>query len=152
VERLRFLGRQIAEGHQVQKPVVEARDRAKVCLTQLGCTPNHGLEHRLHLRGRPADDFQHLGGCRLPLQGLGELAPVLFELLFQIGTWLAHPANARSHLRSGRTKLATMCSVLRAFARQGHLVGTLTGPLPVGPSQGSSLSILTEPRDEVAAR
>src|SRR5262249_3063208 len=41
-------------------------------------------------------------------------------------------------------------SALRFLARQAHLVGTVTGPLPVGPSQGSSLSILTEPRDELA--
>jgi hypothetical protein len=45
---------------------------------------------------------------RLLLQCLGkmlprrvEFAPVLFELLFQIGTRLTHPTNARSHLRSG---------------------------------------------------
>ena len=55
-----------------------------------------------------------------------------------------------SRLRSGRTKLATARSALRPLARQGHLVGTVTGPLPVGPSQGSSLSILTEPHDELA--
>src|SRR5262249_7878932 len=36
------------------------------------------------------------------------------------------------------------------FERQGHLVGTATGPLPVGPAKGSSLSILTEPQDELA--
>src|SRR5262249_26081573 len=36
------------------------------------------------------------------------------------------------------------------FASQGHLVGTITGP-PFGrASQGSSLSILTEPHDELA--
>src|SRR5262249_18120687 len=33
---------------------------------------------------------------------------------------------------------------------KGHLVGTVTGPLPVGPSQGSSLSILREPHAELA--
>ena len=38
---------------------------------------------------------------------------------------------------------------LRPLARQGHLVGTVTGPLPVGASQGSSPSILTEPHDEL---
>jgi hypothetical protein len=30
-----------------------------------------------------------------------------------------------------------------------HLVGTVTGPFPVAASQGSSLSILTEPHDEL---
>ena len=36
--------------------------------------------------------------------------------------------NARSRLRSARTKLATLRSALRAFARQGHLVGTPVAP------------------------
>src|SRR5262245_23819286 len=62
---------------------------------------------------------------------------------------LATGANARSRLRSGRTKLAAACWAICAFERQGHLVGTATGPLPE-PSLGWSLSILTEPRDELA--
>src|SRR6516165_11485530 len=81
----------------------------------------------------------------------GEFAPVFFELLFQISARLTHPTNARSRLRSGRTKTTNAGLALRPFARQGHLAGTATGPLPVGPSQGSSLSILTEPQDELAA-
>ena len=28
-----------------------------------------GVEHRLHVRRRAADDAEHLGGCRLMLQG-----------------------------------------------------------------------------------
>src|SRR5262249_36836014 len=59
-------------------------------------------------------------------------------------------ANVRSHLRSGRTKLAAACWALCAFERQGHLVGPVTGPPSGRPSEGSSLSILTEPRDELA--
>src|SRR6516225_3632216 len=57
----------------------------------------------------------------------------------------------RSPLRSGRTKLAAARRALCAFERQGHLVGTFTG-FPSGrPSQGSGLSILTEPHDELAS-
>src|SRR5262245_16184250 len=41
-------------------------------------------------------------------------------------------------------------SALRPFASQGHLVGTVTGPPSGRPSQGSSLSILTEPHDGLA--
>jgi hypothetical protein len=37
-------------------------------------------------------------------------------------------ANMRSRLRSGRTKLAAACWAICAFERQGHLVGTATGP------------------------
>ena len=75
---------------------------------------------------------------------LGKLAGARFQLLFQPDESVAPVANARSRLRSGRTKLAAARWVLCAFERQGHLVGTVTGPLPVGPSQGSSLSILTD--------
>jgi hypothetical protein len=51
VERLRLLGRKVVEGYQVQKPIREPRDSAEVRLTQLRCTGDHGLEHRLNLRG-----------------------------------------------------------------------------------------------------
>src|SRR5262249_12469883 len=71
----------------------------------------------------------------------------LGEFLFQIGVGCAKGISVSSRLRSGRTRLAVACWVLCAFERQGHLVGTATGPL----SQGSSLSILTEPHDERAA-
>src|SRR5215472_3451524 len=59
-------------------------------------------------------------------------------------------ANARSRLRSARTKLAAAYWAFCAFERQGHLVGTATGPPSRRTSQGSSLSILTEPHDERA--
>ncbi len=52
VKGVRLLCREIAEGHQVQQPVVEARDRAKVRLAQLGRLPYHGIEYRLHLGRR----------------------------------------------------------------------------------------------------
>jgi hypothetical protein len=51
---------------------------------------------------------------------LGEFAPELFELLFQIDTRHARRTNARTRLRFGRTKLATLRLALRALARQGH--------------------------------
>ena len=38
-----------------------------------------GVEHRLHVRGRAADDAEHLGGCRLMLQGLAQFRVALFE-------------------------------------------------------------------------
>jgi hypothetical protein len=54
-----------------------------------------------------------------------------------------------SRLRCLRTKTDNACSALRPFARQGHLVGTVAGPLRSS-QQGSSLSILTEPHDRLA--
>ena len=52
------------------------------------------------------------------------------ELLCQFGvrSLACGATNARSRLRSARTKLATVRSALRAFARQGHLVGTPVDP------------------------
>ena len=102
----------------VQRTARNAR-RRKRQVAELGLADarrirQHGLEHRLQLAGRARDDLQHLGGRGLLLQRLG-------ELLFQFGARFATAADARSRLRSGRTKLATVRSALRAFARQGHL-------------------------------
>src|SRR5262249_24146050 len=79
---------------------------------------------------------------------LGELAGARFELLFQFDQRIGPVANVRSHLRSGRTKLAAARSAICPFASQDHLVGTVTGPPSVRPK--SSLSILTELHDELA--
>ena len=43
----------------------------------------HGLEHRLQLARRAADDLEHLGGRRLLLQRLGQLARARLHLLEQ---------------------------------------------------------------------
>src|SRR5262249_53358795 len=105
------------------------------------CVFQHGLEYWFQLAGRAGDDAQHFRGCGLLLQRLG-------ELLFQVGVGCAKAVNVSSRLRCLRTKTGNTSSALRPFARQGHLVGTVTGPLSVA-SQGSSLSILTEPHDEL---
>ena len=42
-----------------------------------------GVEHRLHVRRRAADDAEHLGGCRLMLQRLAQLCVALLNLLEQ---------------------------------------------------------------------
>src|SRR5262249_2366753 len=80
----------------------------------------------------------------------GLLLQRLGELLFQIGIGCAKAVNVSSRLRCLRTKTGNSSSALRPFASQDHLVGTATGPPPGRPSQGSSLSILTEPHDELA--
>src|SRR5262249_11479604 len=82
----------------------------------------YGIEHRLQVAGRTRNDAQHLRGRGLLLQRLS-------ELLFQLSGGLARLADARTRLRSGRTRLAAACWALCAFERQGHLVGTVTGPL-----------------------
>jgi hypothetical protein len=128
-----FLRAEIA--NNATDPTQEPQNRIRTAWT---------LENN-HLRGRPAatrhDDPENLGCRCLLLQRFGkvlpslsEFTPVFFELLFQIGTRLARPTNVSSRLRSGRTKTRNTCLALRPLARQGHLVGTVTGPFPVGPS------------------
>src|SRR5215467_2040239 len=115
---------------------------AELGLADAGRIFEHRLEHRLQLAGRTADDLKDLGRRGLLLQRLG-------ELLFQIGVGCAKTVNVSSRLRL-RTKTGNAFSALRPFARQDHLVGTATGPRSGRPSHGWSLSILTEPHDELA--
>ena len=42
-----------------------------------------GVEDRLHVRGRAADDAEHFGRCRLMLQGFAQLCVALLEFLEQ---------------------------------------------------------------------
>src|SRR5262249_1098858 len=46
-------------------------------------TLDDGIEDRLHVRGRTADDAEHLGRCRLMLQGLAQFCIALLKLLEQ---------------------------------------------------------------------
>ena len=41
------------------------------------------IEHRLHVRGRAADDAEHLSRCRLMLQGLAQFCVALLDLFEQ---------------------------------------------------------------------
>src|SRR5262249_56843914 len=41
------------------------------------------VEHRLHIRGRPADDAEHLGCCGLMLQSLAQFCIALLDLFEQ---------------------------------------------------------------------
>src|SRR5262249_29253517 len=106
---------------------------AELCLADAKCILQHGAEDRLQLAARARYYLQHLRRRRLLLQCLGkvrprvdELPPACFELLLQLAVVFAAPTSARSHLRSGRTKLAAAYWALCAFERQGHLVGTAT--------------------------
>ena len=44
-------------------------------------TLNDGIEHRLHVGRRAADDAEHLGRCRLMLQGFAQFCVALLESL-----------------------------------------------------------------------
>src|SRR5262249_8364369 len=87
----------------------------------------HRREYRLQVARRTGDYAQHLGGRGLLLQGLG-------ELLFQVGVGCAKAVNVSSRPRCLRTKTGNASSALRPFANQGHLVGTLGGPMLVTPN------------------
>src|SRR5262249_31851366 len=133
-------GGQTVQGHRAEPVALAQPQYTEFRLAESGGVIQHDLEHRLQLAGRARDDAQHFGRRRLLLPHLG-------EFLFQIGAGLADAANARSRLRSGRTRLAVACWAFCAFERQGHPVGTATGPPSGRPSQGPSLAILTEPHD-----
>ena len=51
--------------------------------TNPGGALDDGVEHRLHVRRRAADDAEHLGRCRLMLQRLAQLRVALAEFLEQ---------------------------------------------------------------------
>src|SRR5262245_29992778 len=110
------------------------------CLTEAARVGQNSLKDGLKVAWRTGDRVEYLGGRRLLLQRLGKVPPHLgeltgarFELLFQLAQRIGPVAAARFRLRSGRTKLAGARWTLCTFARQGHLVGTVTGP-PLRPS------------------
>src|SRR5215813_5183959 len=105
------------------------------CLTEAARVGQNSLKDGLKIAWRTGDRAEHLGGRRLLLQRLGkvpahlvELTGARLELLFQLTQQIGPVANARFRLRSGRTKLAGARSTICTFARQSHLVGTVTGP------------------------
>ena len=51
--------------------------------TNPGGALDDGVEDRLHVRRRAADDAEHLGRCRLMLQGLAQFCVALLHLLEQ---------------------------------------------------------------------
>src|SRR5262249_767418 len=114
----------------IDKAVTEFR------LTEAAGVGQNSLKGGRKVAWRIGDRAEYLGGRRLLLQRLGKVPPHLgeltgarFELLFQLAQRIEPVATARFRLHSGRTKLAaarrwTTCT----FARQGHLVGTVTGP------------------------
>ena len=110
----------------------------------------HRLEHGLQIAREAADDLQHLRGRRLLLQRLGRRSRASASSRVRVSScFLIRPVNWAAPSSAfpasfRRTKLANAHSAFRALARQGHLVGTVTGPLSAGPNQGWRLPVLTE--------
>src|SRR5262249_33803807 len=103
------------------------------CLTEAARVGQNSLKDGLKVAWRTGDRAEYLGGRRLVPPHLGELTRARFELLFQLAQRIGPVANARFRLGSGWTKLAGARWTICTFARQGHLVGTVTGP-PLPPS------------------
>ena len=109
----------IAGRNAINLPILPV-DEALVGATESDRVPEQVLQHWLEIESRAADYLEDFVGRRLLLQRLGELP-------FQVN----NAGIMRFCLRPGRTKTGNACSALRSFARQGHLVGTVIGPLPV---------------------
>src|SRR5262249_45989142 len=60
--------------------LTEAQDHI-IDPTNPGRALDDGIEHRLHVRGRPADDPEHLGRRGLMLQCLAQFCIALLDLL-----------------------------------------------------------------------
>src|SRR5438128_12086296 len=68
-----FLGHAM-EGHELDQLAVEPRYDADVGGTESFCTLSDDVEDGLHVGWRTGDDLQDLGGRRLLLKGLPEVA------------------------------------------------------------------------------
>src|SRR5262245_34014643 len=63
-------------------PLVESQQHV-INATNPGGARDDGVEDRLHVRRGAADDAEHLGRCRLMLQGLTQFRVALLDLLEQ---------------------------------------------------------------------
>ena len=68
------------QNHRV--PLVESQHHV-IDATNSGGAFGNGVEDRLHVRGRAADDAEHFGGCGLMLQGLAQFRIALLKFLEQ---------------------------------------------------------------------
>jgi hypothetical protein len=133
-------GRGIVHGHCAEGICVAEVHCPELGLADAHRLRQHGLEYRLQLARRTADDLQHLRGRRQQRQRLG-------ERLLQLSVACTKAGNVITRVSSGRTNIGNARSALLPFVRQGHLVRTVAGPLAFGSRQGL-LSILTEPHDD----
>ena len=133
LEEILVFARETAAGRETITSLPRAEKSGLVDAAQPRRRRKQRLQDRAQIECRAANDLEHVGGGGLLLARLGELARARRELLFELGRRPARSAGARSRLRSARTKLATVRSALRAFARQGHLVGTSIDPWAPGP-------------------
>ena len=63
-------------------PLVESQHHVIDSANPCGALDD-GVEHRLHVRGRAADDAEYLGGCRLMLQRFAQFRVAFLDLFKQ---------------------------------------------------------------------
>ena len=68
-------------------------------IAQPRCRLSQGVENRLQIVGRTADDLEHIGGRRLLLVSLAQLAPESVELILRFGKGGSATARCRGGLR-----------------------------------------------------
>jgi hypothetical protein len=99
-----------------KEALIELPDEGAVRFAQMCGNRNDGVEGRLQLVRRPADEAEDFGD-RIPVvERFPKLVLASLQVLLQRGRGWAAAADAR--LRSDRTKLAAVHSALGAFARQ----------------------------------
>jgi hypothetical protein len=88
-------GRGARAGGPVDALAVAEKQGAEPGLADAHRVLQHGLEHRLELAGRAADDLQHLGGRGLLLQRFAQLAQQLriFDGDHSLGGEVLHQLN-----------------------------------------------------------
>ena len=75
----------LQHGSVMDQGAVELEHVGAVSLAQAGRATTDGVEHRSHVRLRPIDDGEHVGGGAFALQSLGEIAIACRELVEHAG-------------------------------------------------------------------
>ena len=70
---------------------LEAGDKRGIGFAQPYGRFDQRIEHRLQVKGRPADYLEHFRGRRLLLQGLPQFCGPLLDLVFQVGIRFLQP-------------------------------------------------------------
>ena len=132
----------VVMGHAPEAAALVEQHAAEICYADTRGILQHGLEHGLQLAGRAGDDAEHLGGRSFSFDRLGEECPCLGKLLRVCFEFISKAARGSG---SWPTRVCAFVPVerrprtrgvaLRPLARQGHLVGTVTGPFRVGGSR-----------------
>src|SRR6516225_5271323 len=85
-DEINVFRRSVVESDPVIGVALSCEDDASLRLAQPRRRFNEGVQHRLQIEGRLADDFEHFGSGGLLLESLVQLAGATVELLQEIGS------------------------------------------------------------------